>query len=337
MNSSIVASVPQTLLARKSRWLVAAAVAAAIAGTAFTPPAHAQEEAAAEELGEVTVTGSRIVRRDLDAASPIVTVGADTFENTSTVSVEGALNELPQFKPDRTQFVSTDVQATAFNTPGISSVNLRGLGSNRSLVLLDGRRAQPANATLTVDVNSIPAAAISSVEIISGGASATYGADAIAGVVNFKLKRDFEGLALDAQYGITEEGDGAETRISALVGGNFGDGRGNVMVGLELARRDAVLQQDRDFYVEGWNDPFTTGGGITTFAFLEPGRSDAVPGCRQLGVRHAERVADDQLLRQQQRHPVQAEPRAPLQQQRSRREDSADPPGWRARAGSLGA
>ncbi|RYZ61752.1 MAG: TonB-dependent receptor, partial [Proteobacteria bacterium] len=250
-------------------WRVAAAVAAALASGFATQSVHAQQ-AAADELGEVTVTGSRIVRRDLDAASPIVTVSEDTFENTSAVSVEAALNELPQFKPDRTQFVAGDVQASAFNTPGISSVNLRGLGSNRNLVLLDGRRAQPANATLTVDVNSIPAAAIANVEVISGGASATYGADAIAGVVNFKLKRDFQGLVVDLQSGITEQGDGDETRLSGLIGGNFGDGRGNVMVGLELARRGSVMERDRDFFVAGFNDPQTTGSPLSSFASYNP-------------------------------------------------------------------
>jgi outer membrane receptor protein involved in Fe transport len=258
----------------RNAWRVAAAVAAALAGSLTVQTVHAQDE---EALEEVTVTGSRIVRRDLTASSPIVTVSEETFESQSTVSVESALNELPQFKPDRTQFVAGDVQATAFNTPGISSVNLRGLGSNRSLVLLDGRRAQPANATLTVDVNSIPSAAISNVEIISGGASAVYGADAIAGVVNFKLKRDFQGMVIDVQSGITEEGDGSETRISGLIGGNFGDGRGNVMVGLELARRNAVLQRDREFFTEAWSDPLTTGGIPTSFAQWNPAGGGGLP------------------------------------------------------------
>jgi iron complex outermembrane receptor protein len=121
-----------------------------------------------------------------------------------------------------------------------------------------------------VDVNSIPAAAIENVEIISGGASAVYGADAIAGVVNFKLKRNFQGLALDGQSSITEEGDGVESRISALLGGNFAEGRGNVMVGLEWAKREAVFQADRDFYVRGWEDPGTTGGGLTGFTSYAP-------------------------------------------------------------------
>lgn len=257
---------PRGLHFSRSRALISAAVAAALAGQ-LQPLQAAEEEAA---LQEVTVTGSRIVRRDLSAPSPIVTVDNEALENISNVGVESALNKLPQFKPAGTQFVAGDVQASAFNNPGISSLNLRGLGANRNLVLVDGRRAQPANATLTVDVNSIPAAAIESVEIISGGASAVYGADAIAGVVNFKLKRDFQGLSIDAQTGITEEGDGSESRISALIGGNFNDGRANVLAGIEYAKREAVAQADRDFYVQGWLDPGTTSGGLTGFSAYNP-------------------------------------------------------------------
>jgi outer membrane receptor protein involved in Fe transport len=271
MTTQVVASRPRSGRAGVSRWLISAAVAAAIGGT-YALPSFAAEEETTEELAEVTVTGSRIVRRDLTASSPIVTVEADTFDNTSNVSVEATLNELPQFRPDRNQFVAGDVQASAFNTPGISAVNLRGLGSNRNLVLLDGRRAQPANATMTVDVNSIPSAAIENVEIISGGASAVYGADAIAGVVNFKLKRNFQGLVLDVQSGITEQGDGEETRITGLIGGNLGDGRGNIMVGLEYSNREGILQADRDFYVRGWDDPGTPAGlgNLTSFSNYQP-------------------------------------------------------------------
>jgi len=252
----------------RSRSRVAAAVATALASALSTMAQAADEE---QGLQEVTVTGSRIVRRDLTASSPIVTVEEQVFENTSTVGIESALNKLPQFKPGGTQFVAGDVQASAFNNPGISSVNLRGLGANRNLVLVDGRRAQPANATLTVDVNSIPSAAIGSIEIISGGASATYGADAIAGVVNFKLKRDFQGFVVDAQTGITQEGDGSESRISALMGGNFADGHANVLAGIEFSKREAVLQADRDFYVAGFEDPGTTGTGLTSFSSWAPG------------------------------------------------------------------
>ena len=262
---------PRSIQINASRTLVAAAVAAALAGTFQT--AQAADEPALEE---VTVTGSRIVRRDLTAASPILTVDAQSFENISTVGVESALNKMPQFRGNAgTQFVATDVQASAFNNPGISSLNLRGLGPNRNLVLIDGRRAQPANATLTVDVNSIPAAAIANVEIISGGASSVYGADAIAGVVNFKLKNNFEGLSVDAQSAVTEAGGGTESRISMLMGANFADGKGNVLAAVEWSKRDAVMQRDRDFYVKGWDDPGTTGAGLNDFGQFVPNPGNA--------------------------------------------------------------
>ena len=243
---------------------VALAVAAALAAAAASGVTHAQgasSQPSGDELETVQITGSRIVRRDLEAASPIVTVDVEQFEQISNVGVEAALNRLPQFQPSGTQFAAQSIVANAFSSPGISSLDLRGLGSNRSLVLVDGRRAQPANATLTVDVNSIPSAAVANVEVISGGASSVYGADAIAGVVNFKLKRDFEGVALDLQSGMTAEGDGSETRVSALIGSNLADGRGNVMFGGEWARRGAVQQRDRRFYTKAWADPGTPGGG----------------------------------------------------------------------------
>ncbi|NDG42809.1 MAG: TonB-dependent receptor, partial [Betaproteobacteria bacterium] len=216
--------------------------------------------AAAEDgLEEVAITGSRIVRRDLTASSPIVTVNTQSLENSSTTAVESVLQQLPQFVPGGNQFVS-GAQAGAAQTPGIATLNLRGLGPNRNLVLVDGRRPQPANASLVVDINTIPQAAIQGVEVITGGASAVYGPDAIAGVTNFILKKNFEGLDVDAHYGITEQGDGSEQRISALMGMNSSDGRGNVMFSVDWTKRDAVYQRDRDFYVNGWRDTSNAGG-----------------------------------------------------------------------------
>lgn len=231
------------------------------------PAAHAQED-----LEEITVTGSRIVRRDYQATSPIVTVNEEMFDQISTVGVESALNQLPQYVPGQTQFSSGDVQASAFNTPGIATLNLRGLGSNRNLVLVDGRRAQPSNAQLVVDVNSIPSAAIESVEVISGGASAVYGADAMGGVTNFILKKNFEGFNLNIQTSGTEQGGGQETTISALIGGSFGES-GNVMLGITASERQAVKQADRDFYVNGWRDPNTSGGESLPYSEYVPGRN----------------------------------------------------------------
>ena len=237
---------------------VGAAVAAILgSAAAYSPAALSADD---DTLAEVTVTGSRIVRRDLDSSSPIVTVGGETFEQTGTQSVEATLNQLPQFVPSQTMFSSGDVQPSAFSNPGIVSLNLRGLGPNRNLVLVDGRRAQPANAQLVVDINSIPTAAVESVEIISGGASATYGADAMGGVTNFNMKKNFQGLSLDAQTMLTEQGGGPETSASALIGGNFADDRGNAMLGITYTHRDALMAADRQFYVDGWRDVNTPGG-----------------------------------------------------------------------------
>jgi outer membrane receptor protein involved in Fe transport len=231
-------------------------------------PAPAPNAPAEKATPEITITGSRIVRRDFSAPSPTVTVQSQSFDQISTIGIENVMNQLPQFVPGGsgggpgagTQFGTGDVQATPFNSPGLSTLNLRGIGVFRNLVLIDGRRGQPANATLVVDINTIPAAAIDSVEIITGGASAVYGADAVSGVVNMKLKHDYEGITLDAQSGITQRGDGTETRISALVGGNFGGGRGNVMFGAEWDHRQGIHSIDRKWQRDFWSNPNTNGG-----------------------------------------------------------------------------
>ena len=137
-------------------------------------------------------------------------------------------------------------------------------------MLVDGRRAQPANAALIIDINTIPSAAIERVETITGGASAVYGADAMAGVVNFILKNDFEGVDMDFQTGVTAEGDGEETRFTSLLGVNSGDGASNVMLGIEWYHRGEVLLSDRDFYMDGWFDPGSNAGGFIQMPAYSP-------------------------------------------------------------------
>ncbi len=229
------------------------------AGPSPTTPAKADDT-----VQEVVVTGSRIVRRDYDSQSPIVTVPATTFENTSSIGLESTLDQLPQFNPSGNQSALSPAQnpfPSATATPGAATLDLRALGVNRTLVLLDGQRAQPVNATLAIDLNTIPAAAIDSVETITGGAASTYGADAIAGVVNFKLKRNFEGAQIDAQTGISQYGDDQENTVSALMGTNFADNKGNIMMALSWAKRGGVDGTSRPWVRDGWNDPGTLGGG----------------------------------------------------------------------------
>jgi outer membrane receptor protein involved in Fe transport len=204
------------------------------------------------------VTGTRILRRDLNSASPLVAIGSEQLADSAQVGIETQLNKLPQFSGGNNQFSgASDIQASPTNSPGAATVNLRGLGSNRTLVLVDGRRAQPFNASLAIDLNSIPLAAIESVEVITGGAAAVYGADAVAGVVNFKLRHNFTGAEFDGQWGQTGEGDGRQLQGSILLGSNLADDRGNVMLGVSYAKRDAVYQADRSFYRTAWTDPFT--------------------------------------------------------------------------------
>ena len=214
---------------RNRRWLIQTAVAAAIAGSIATS-SNAAEAARANstsdkktesQLEEITVTGSRIVRRDLESNSPLTTVDKEKLEDNTFISVEEALNDLPQFMVGGVNNSSASVTSLqsanaldggrgsgdAFNgslldpagtigqvVPGAANVNLRGLGANRSLTLINGHRGMPSNASMTVDLNTIPTIAIGNIEVITGGASAVYGADALAGVTNIKLRDNYEGL-----------------------------------------------------------------------------------------------------------------------------------------------
>lgn len=248
---------------------------AAVALCSLTQPAFAQDETAAAPAsadeaapdaagGEIVVTGSRIARQDYQANSPIVTADSALFENSSTTAIESNLNKLPQFSPtaNTPSAGAGDIQPTARNTPGSATISLRGIGTNRTLVLINGRRATPANASMVVDVNTIPSAAIERVEIISGGASSTYGADAVAGVTNFIMKKNFNGLQLDGQLGITQEGDGFEYQLSGIMGADFEDGRGNVSIAFSHTKREEAYNRNRSWYTDMWADPSIGGSGF---------------------------------------------------------------------------
>ncbi len=253
-----------------SALMAVAAEAPAASGTAAGPAPTTRpstsDSSGGESLSEVVVTGTRILRRDYSSPSPIVTVPQDVLQSTPEVSLDQALDKLPQFNPGNNQFnQAANVQATATSTPGASQLNLRGLGINRNLVLIDGHRGQPSDASLAIDINTIPVAALDSVEVVSGGAAATYGADAVAGAVNFKLKHRFEGIELDGQYGESQRGDDRNTQLSALIGSNVADNRGNVMFGATFSDRTAVNVQDRAWANAANTDPNTPGGAFPGF------------------------------------------------------------------------
>ena len=270
---------------------VAAVLGTSGAAALYAPQALAQEASDAEEaVEEVVVTGSRIVRRDMVANSPLLTVDREIFEDNAFISVEQALNDLPQFMAGGVNMSAgavTNLQAAnglegglgsgdAFNmsllpnnaqaigivVPGAANVNLRGLGANRSLTLIDGHRAMPLNASMIVDLNTIPSIAIGSLEVITGGASAVYGADALAGVTNIKFRDDFEGVNLRVRGGTNEVGDGEEYQIGALIGANFSGGRGNVMIGMEYSNRREALWRERDFFREVMDSPYSNSGDL---------------------------------------------------------------------------
>lgn len=246
---------------RNAVFFKAALLASGAGILALSQPAMAQDDEGEDQAAEgaegpgIVVTGSRIVRQDFEANSPFVTVDKALLENTSTAALEQSLNKLPQFVPAQTPTAGGDIQPTATNTPGAATVSLRGLGTNRNLILIDGRRATPGNASGVVDINTIPSAAIERVEVITGGASATYGADAIAGVTNFILKKNFQGLEMDAQSGISQHGDGFEFQVSGIMGADFDDGRGNVSFAMSMNKRESNLQTDRSWYRDLYSDP----------------------------------------------------------------------------------
>lgn len=223
---------------RKIEHAVRLALVTAAAGSAGLYGATS----AAQQLEEIVVTGSRIVRQDYTANSPVATLNAEQISANADITVDTFLNSLPQVNPAGT---------TTSNNPGNggqSNINLRGLGSNRNLVLLDGRRLQPSASDLTVDLNTIPQAMIESIEVVTGGAGAVYGADAVAGVANLKLKKNFEGVDLRYSFSnSTEYWDAEEINLSGVVGGNFGDGRGNAILGIDFSKREGMIKSQRPF------------------------------------------------------------------------------------------
>ncbi|WP_324261255.1 TonB-dependent receptor [Altererythrobacter sp. H2] len=244
--------------------LAAAPVALSLA--LMAQPAFAQD-AAAEEAAEeaapapaIVVTGSRISNSNLELSSPVSVVSSDDLELAQTNVAEEFLRELPSAVPSIGSAVNN-------GNGGASFVNLRGIGSNRNLVLLDGRRFTPADTTGRVDLNNIPLAIIERTEILTGGATTTYGADAIGGVVNFITKRDFAGVEATASQQITEQGDGSVFRADVTIGANFDDGRGNAVLSVGYQDQDAVFQGARDFSL------FNVG----SFSGAAGGSSAAVP------------------------------------------------------------
>lgn len=205
-----------------------------ICGAAFAAMAVSPATAQVAEVEELVVTGSRIQVPGLESASPILTVGAAEIGLQQQPEVEKIIRFLPISVP-------SDGDAVNNGTAGVSTINLRGLGAQRNLVLIDGQRVTPYNTAGQVDVSVIPTAFLERVDIITGGASAVYGSDAISGAINFILKKNFEGVELDTKYSVTGAGDGEVISTSLTFGSNVADGRGNVALSMNYSQREGVL------------------------------------------------------------------------------------------------
>ncbi len=241
------------------RFIATAALLAWASGMATTPlTAVAQEE----PLDEVVVTGSRIARSDLSAPSPTTIISQDMLQLSGDTTVEAVINELPQLSAGINSSVNSG------GGSGVLTANLRGLGATRTLTLVNGRRFIPANGAASVDLATIPTALIERVEIITGGASAVYGSDAIAGAVNFILRDDIDGFEASSQFAQTAESDGQALNYDMVFGTNVDGDRGNVTLYASHTTRDPVMMEDRDF------------SRVPLNAALGPSGSGNIPGGR---------------------------------------------------------
>ncbi len=246
-------------------------------GLACMAPGSSFAQDTGDAIEEIVITGSRIRTGRQAPSIPIDTVTADDIKLSGYTNVEEILNNMPQFVPERTASTNSTADPTA---TGAATLNLRGLGGQRSLVLVNGRRYTFFDSSQRTDINNIPASLIERVEVVTGGASAVYGSDAIGGVVNFILKDDFEGVELRSQFNQTSEGDGNTTDISLTIGGNFADDKGNAVVVFNFLDRDAIMTTDRSFSGNVLAD-ITSNGVVTLLesgsSFIPNGRFQGIP------------------------------------------------------------
>jgi iron complex outermembrane receptor protein len=205
-----------------STWIAVPAVAQDASGLA--PQASVAEE---ESTPVIVVSGTRLGSSGFQAPTPVTVLGEATIGQRAPTTIAEIINELPSFR----QSANNTQNQRGNGNGGQNRVDLRGLGDVRTLVLVDGKRFVPTNLTGTIDINLIPTAMVDRIEVVTGGASAAYGSDAVSGVVNFILKDSLEGVVGSAQYGISNEGDNKEPGISLAAGSSFSEGRGHIIIG----------------------------------------------------------------------------------------------------------
>ncbi len=222
---------------------------------------------------ELVVTGSRIPTPNLTSSSPVAFVGQTEMKLQGTTNIENVLRDLPGVIPDG------DNQTVNNSSAGISTIDLRGLGVQRTLVLLDGKRVQAADQFGGVDVNQFPSGMIDHVEVLTGGASSVYGGDAVSGVVNLISKKNFQGLEISSENSVTEQGDSWVNDVNFLVGVNSPDDKGNVTFFGDFMNRQATFQGARAFSTFALNSPVLTGCATpaTLFGGFCSGGSPGIP------------------------------------------------------------
>ncbi len=248
---------------------VLALAAASVAGPAF---GQAQTQTAqAGSVEEIVVTGTRIVRDGYEAPTPLTVVTAEALQaNTATANIADTLNTMPAFANSTSP--QSSVNGISAATQGLNILNLRSMGGNRTLVLLDGQRSVPALFSGEVDVNNFPQQLISRVDTVTGGGSAVYGSDAVAGVVNFVLDKKFVGVKGEISGGETTYGDDQNYKFSLAGGMAFGGDRGHILMSAEMARTEGITPgdggPDRKWNYSGWgimiNPAYGTGAGQST-------------------------------------------------------------------------
>ena len=241
----------------------------------------AQSDDASTALSEVVVTGSRIARDGFEAPTPLQVVGIEQVQQQATPNLIDFLTTVPAFSGNYTPQNST--QNVSSGTAGTSAVNLRNLGTTRTLVLVDGQRSVASTITGLVDINTIPSQLIERVEVVTGGASAAYGSDAVSGVVNFILDKKFTGFKADAGGGLTDYGDNKNGKFSVTMGSGFADERGHIIISGEHKQQDGVLTGDRPWNLQGWqivnNPAYAAGNGQPQRLLLDRiAAANATPG-----------------------------------------------------------
>ncbi|MET0338567.1 MAG: TonB-dependent receptor, partial [Caulobacter sp.] len=229
------------------RWALATASLTVIAACGHG--ANAQEAATAE-IEEILVTGSRIARDGYAAPTPVNVLGSEEIAAAAPANIADFVNTLPSVAGSSTAANSSG--SLSNGAAGISALNLRALGTGRTLVLFDGQRSVVSAATGQVDTNTFPQSLISRVEVVTGGASSAYGSDAVGGVVNFILDKEYTGLKSTVEYGESTYGDGGNWKFNVTAGGGFAGGRGHFLASAEWVSQDGVHTIDRDWNRSGY-------------------------------------------------------------------------------------